>query len=130
MTSMTNCDQSKLTSKAVCHCGAVVIKFSGAPEKVAECNCSICRRLGALWVYRALEEVSLIHVEGATSTYSWGDKTLEFHRCKICGCTTHWLPLNEKYTVMGINARMIDGLRPSDVEISHEEFGGAGCFWS
>jgi len=130
MTSMTNCDQSKLTSKAICHCGAVVIEFSGAPEKVAECNCSICRRLGALWVYRALEEVSLIYAEGATSTYSWGDKTLEFHRCKVCGCTTHWLPLNEKYTVMGINARMIDGLRPSDVEISHEEFGGDGCFWS
>ena len=123
-------DQSEMTSKAICHCGAVVVEFSGVPDKVAECNCSICRRLGALWIYRAQEEVSLTYAEGATSTYAWGDKTLEFHRCKVCGCTTHWLPLMEKYSAMGINARMVDGLRPADVEIAHEDFGGAGCFWS
>lgn len=130
MTAMQKCDQSKMTSKATCHCGAVVVEFPGVPEKVTECNCSICRRLGTLWVYRAPEDVSLIYAEGTTSTYAWGDKTLEFHRCKVCGCTTHWLPINEKYSAMGINARMIDGLHPTDVEIEHEDFGGAGCFWS
>ena len=59
--------QFKMTSKAICHCGAVVVEFSGVPDEVAECNCSICRRLGALWIYRAQEEVSLTYAEGATS---------------------------------------------------------------
>ncbi len=127
---MKKCDQSRVRSKATCHCGAIVVEFPGVPEKVTECNCSICRRLGALWIYCAVEDVSLFYAQGATSTYAWGDKTLEFHRCKICGCVTHWLPLNEKYPAMGINARMIDGLHPTDVEIAHEDFGGAGCFWS
>lgn len=119
-----------MTSRAACHCGAIVIEIPDVPDKVVECNCSICRRLGALWVYRPPEEVALLHNEGATCTYVWGERRIEFHTCRICGCTTHWLPLIDEYTVIGINARMIDGLRPSDVEIVHEDFGGMGCFWS
>jgi hypothetical protein len=119
-----------MTAKATCHCGAITLEIPEMPDKVAECNCSICRRLGALWVYHPPEKVGIHHDQGATCTYVWGDRTLEFHSCRICSCTTHWLPLVDEYKVMGINARMIDGLRPSDVEVMHEDFGGAGCFWS
>jgi hypothetical protein len=119
-----------MTSRAKCHCGAIVVELLDVPDKVVECNCSICRRLGSLWVYRPLEEVVLSYDEGATSTYVWGDRRIEFHTCRICGCTTHWLPLIDEYTVLGINARMIDGLCPSDVEIVHEDYGETGCFWS
>ena len=34
-----------------CHCGAVRWRFEGAPESATSCNCSICRRHGALWAY-------------------------------------------------------------------------------
>ncbi len=119
-----------MSVKASCHCGAIIIEIPKLPDEVVECNCSICRRLGALWVYHPPEEVVTLHSEGATLTYAWADRTLEFHSCRKCSCTTHWLPLIDEYKVMGVNARMIDGLKPSDVKVMHEDFGGEGCFWS
>lgn len=36
-----------------------------------------------------------------TST-KWGDKDLEFHRCKTCGYTTHWMATDgSRYAVNG-----------------------------
>ena len=48
-------------------------------------------------------------VTGPTSTYSWGDKTIDFHHCSSCGCTTHWSPRpgRDDETRMGINARLL-----------------------
>src|SRR5437763_8152672 len=34
---------------ATCHCGSVRIHVRRAPRTVTHCNCSICRRYGALW---------------------------------------------------------------------------------
>ena len=34
-----------------CHCGAVHWRFEGIPKSATTCNCSICRRYGALWAY-------------------------------------------------------------------------------
>jgi hypothetical protein len=37
----------------------------------------------------------------------WGDKDLEFHRCRTCGCITHWSSVDSSYTRMGVNARLM-----------------------
>jgi hypothetical protein len=34
-----------------CHCGVVKLEIQSAREEVNDCNCSICRRYGALWAY-------------------------------------------------------------------------------
>jgi hypothetical protein len=88
-----------------CHCGAVTLDVARAPTEVTSCNCSICRRLGTLWAYYAPADV---RVTGATATYQWGDKTIDFHHCATCGCTTHWSPRdNRAADRMGINARLL-----------------------
>jgi hypothetical protein len=93
------------TLEGSCHCGAVTLDVAHPPIEVTSCNCSICRRLGTLWAYYAPAEV---RVSGATSTYRWGDKTLDFHRCATCGCTTHWTPIERRnLDRMGINARLL-----------------------
>jgi len=74
-----------------------------APDDVNECNCSICHRLGVLWAYYAMSDV---RIEGATVTYAWGEKTIDFHHCPTCGCTTHWSPRGERAR-LGINARLL-----------------------
>jgi hypothetical protein len=53
--------------------------------------------------YRASE----VAVHGETDTYVWGDRTLAFHRCKVCGCHTHWWPLQPDNDRMGVNARLM-----------------------
>lgn len=90
---------------ASCHCGAVRLEIAYPPGEVTSCNCSICRRTGVLCAYYKLTEVS---VSGATDVYMWGDRMIEFHRCKICGNPTHWSPVDRTYDRMGVNARLMD----------------------
>ena len=92
---------------ASCHCGAVRYEVKSAPSQLTSCNCSICRRLGTLWAYYPPEDVTLT---GATATYQWGDKTIDFHHCAKCGCTTHWSPIagTREAKRMGVNARLMD----------------------
>ncbi len=77
------------------------------PKWLVSCNCSVCTRLGALWAHAESTEIQLHYEAGATIAYSWGDKTLAFHSCKVCGCTTHWENLDlTKHTRMAVNFRM------------------------
>ena len=64
-----------------CHCGAVRIEVPRAPAWVASCNCSICRRTGALMAYYRPDEV---RVEGETAAYLTGDNFLE-HKPELEG---------------------------------------------
>lgn len=75
-----------------CHCGAVRIELPAPPATVTQCNCSICRRLGALWAFYPVAEVRVVAGPDATETYVWGEGTRRFVRCRACGCTTHVLP--------------------------------------
>jgi hypothetical protein len=96
------------TIEASCHCGAVHLEIKTPPETVTECNCSICRRYGVLWAYYPPEQVQIIPTRGATDTYMWDDRSIEFHRCKACGCVTHWAAVDTTVARMGVNARLMD----------------------
>ena len=100
--------------KGGCHCGAVRFAVETAPEDVTDCNCSICRRSGTLWAYYQAPEVRFAAENGPTDSYVWGDRMLELHRCRTCGCVTHWAPVDEHSDRMGVNARLMDPhiLRP------------------
>ena len=112
-----------------CHCGAVRIEVPRAPEWVASCNCSICRRTGWLVAYYPADQT---RVTGPTAVYSHGDRLIGFHHCPTCGCGTHWAPLEgsaerelppEVRALLdnrrGINARLLDGFDPRRIEIRH-----------
>jgi hypothetical protein len=92
--------------KSSCHCGTVEIEVDTAPETVTDCNCSVCRRYGVLWAYYSPKAVR-ISPANSTDSYEWGDKSLEFHRCKICGCVTHWQSKDKSRDRMGVNARLM-----------------------
>ncbi|MBS0277822.1 MAG: aldehyde-activating protein [Proteobacteria bacterium] len=49
---------------------------------------------------------------------------MQFHRCKTCGCVTHWWPVDESVNRMGANANLM----PRDVleKASVIPFDGAG----
>ena len=89
-----------------CICGAVRLAISRAPDEVTDCNCTMCRRYGALWAYYSPKDVTV--PSGLTDTFSRGPKLSDFHRCKICGCVTHWSALDKTYDRMGVNARLME----------------------
>ncbi len=88
-----------------CHCGKVRLQVPRAPTEITECNCTICRRYGSLMAYYSPTEVE---VSGATDIYMHGDKSIEFHRCRTCGCFTHWAPVDRALDRMGVNCRMME----------------------
>jgi hypothetical protein len=94
--------------EASCHCGGLRMEVATAPDTVTDCACSICRKKGALWAYYSPKDVRLIPAQGATQIYMWGDRMIEFHTCKTCGCTTHWAPADKTYDRMAVNARLMD----------------------
>jgi catechol 2,3-dioxygenase-like lactoylglutathione lyase family enzyme len=89
-----------------CHCGTVEVEVPGPPEALTLCNCSSCRRYGALWAYFPIEAVRITGHPEHTTEYVWGDKTLRTVRCRYCGCITHWEPLQPLVdSKLGVNMR-------------------------
>lgn len=92
--------------EASCHCGAVRFSVDSAPKDVNSCNCSICRRYGTLWGYYLRPHVTFAPDNGPTDVYMWGNRSLEFHRCRTCGCVTWWLSVDPARKRMGVNTRL------------------------
>jgi hypothetical protein len=93
--------------EASCHCGAVRLEIDSPPDEATDCHCSICRRYGALWAYYEPGRVRVLPAEPPTDVYVWGDRTLTTHRCRNCGCVSHWVAMDPEFDVMGVNARLM-----------------------
>lgn len=93
--------------KGTCHCGNVSFEITESPEYLVDCNCTACRRFGALWGH--IEQSAFTRAgEGKTTAYMHGDKMLAFHTCNNCGCTTHWEGHHPDHTHMAVNFRMCE----------------------
>ena len=106
-----------------CHCGRVQFELTQAPQKLVDCNCTVCRRIGALWGHVPITSVKIDAAPDSTLSYVRGDKMLAFHTCNTCGCTTHWENLLPDGQDMAINFRMCDPETVSLFEI--RKFDGA-----
>jgi hypothetical protein len=95
--------------KAVCHCGNIILSVNFLPGTYTQCNCSICRRLATKWLYYKTSEVKIRFKTEPSKTYQWGDKSIDFHHCPICGCATHYSSAaGTDYDRIAINANMLD----------------------
>ncbi|MDP2308311.1 MAG: GFA family protein [Pseudomonadota bacterium] len=95
--------------EATCHCGAVRLSIVEPPARVTSCNCSVCRRIGALWAYYRPEQVRIAPSDRATIAYVRGDGLIEFHHCSTCGCLTHYEGVDKARSErIGVNARMME----------------------
>jgi hypothetical protein len=117
--------------RAACHCTAVRFEVAELPDWVLDCNCTLCRRYGAIWAYPKADAVNFVQGADATDTYVWGDEMLAFHRCRHCGCVTHMTALDaDPPRVYGVNVRMIPTLDPRSVRLRQKDNGHTGFFWS
>ncbi|MEL6571705.1 MAG: GFA family protein [Pseudomonadota bacterium] len=111
-----------MTYEGACHCGAVSFVVDDTPARLVSCNCSACRRFGALWFHTLVPNVTFSATPEATIAYAWGDKMLAFQTCKTCGATTHYLPLDGSER-MAVNMRMVDPAAIDGIPVRH--FDGA-----
>jgi hypothetical protein len=74
-----------------CHCGAARWTLEGDPGSITACNCTLCRRYGALWAYDYVDE--RVRIVGPSSAYARADSadpTLEILFCPTCACVLAW----------------------------------------
>lgn len=113
--------------EGACLCGAVRWRVDHVPEGATACNCTACRRYGALWAYDYDGEG--ISVSGATESYARNNKVLGFHFCATCGCITHW---RARMDAPGGRRRIAVNLRLAEPEtvaaIPIDHFDGLGGF--
>ena len=107
-----------------------------SPSWVCDCNCSICRRYGALWAYswdrlsKRNLETTLVQGSDELEAYIWGNRWLGFWRCKACGCLTHHTSLAEPTKIRGVNARLFVNFDPASVTIHRSDNSHTGWFWT
>lgn len=110
-----------------CLCGNVSWTFDGKPESATACNCTACRRYGALWIYDY--EGEAIAVSGATKAYTRPNGVLGVHFCPECGCVTHWRSLHagaDGRRRMAVNVRLSEPDTVSNLLLEH--FDGLDSF--
>jgi hypothetical protein len=111
---------------ATCNCGHVRIRTNKTPVEVTECNCAICQEMGARWAYYSAAEVR-IETAGATRPFFAGDRMLAFHRCRTCGCATHWQSLDATRP-MAVNAVLLEGIDWDQMRVRHFDGADTRCF--
>lgn len=111
---------------ATCHCGAITVSVEASPTEVTDCNCSLCRNYGVLWAYFPANEISSLPDSSLTETYAWNGRHVDFHRCRNCGCVTHWMPRDSARDRRGINARLFPSSVLANARIRHRDGANTG----
>lgn len=68
-----------------CHCGAVRFKADLDLSQVITCNCSMCRRTGAILTFTPAARFELETPESALADYQFNKKVIHHLFCKTCG---------------------------------------------
>ena len=103
--------------KLTCHCGAVELEIT-LPDGIVDarrCNCSICRRKGAIAGSIPLSGLKIISGEDKLVLYQFDSKEAEHYFCSICGIYTHHRRRSnpDQY---GINLGCLEGVDPASIE--------------
>jgi hypothetical protein len=74
-----------------CHCGAVrfEVELRGGFEKVWRCNCTLCRRKGAIMGSVPLGRLRITRGQDKLTVYEWNTREAKHYFCSVCGIYTH-----------------------------------------
>jgi hypothetical protein len=87
---------------------------------LTSCNCSICRRYGALWAYYVASSVAIQAPKGGLSKYSWNRRIRAYYRCTRCGCVTHYAYRGKRRnTTIAVNAVNFEPAALAGARIRH-----------
>jgi hypothetical protein len=97
--------------KLTCHCRSVEaeINISDNLEKVLKCNCSICKRKGAIMSIVKNEDFIIVKGEEKLKLYQFHSKVAKHYFCSICGIYTHHNP-RANPAMTGFNIGCVDDI--------------------
>lgn len=99
--------------RASCHCGAVVLELElpNGIENPRRCDCSICRRKGAVVASVPLSGLKVIAGADSLREYRFNTEVARHYFCSVCGIYTHHQRRSnpEEY---GYNVGCLKGINP------------------
>ncbi|MBY7832692.1 GFA family protein [Vibrio fluvialis] len=102
--------------RATCHCGAVELELS-LPDGIVDprrCDCSICRRKGAIVASVTLDAIRIVKGQEALRLYQFNTQTAKHYFCSVCGIYTHHQRRSNPHQY-GYNAGCLEGVNPFDL---------------
>ena len=102
--------------KLSCHCGKVQIELSlpNGIEKPRRCDCSMCRRRGAIVASVPLNGIRIIQGEKALKLYQFNTNTAKHFFCGECGIYTHHQRRSNP-SEYGYNVGCLEGVNPYEL---------------
>lgn len=102
--------------KASCHCRSVVfeVKLPNGLENPRRCDCSMCRRRGAIVASVLLDDIKIIKGQRSLSLYQFNTKTAKHYFCSKCGIYTHHQRRSNPHQY-GFNVACLEGVNPFDL---------------
>lgn len=102
--------------KASCHCGAVQYELDlpNGIENPRRCDCSMCRRRGAIVASVKLNGLRIIKGEDKLSLYQFNTMTAKHYFCSVCGIYTYH-QRRSKPDEFGFNVGCLEGVNPYDL---------------
>ena len=103
--------------RASCHCGVVELELE-LPDGIVDprrCDCSICRRKGAVVASVPLSGVHIVKGAEYLTLYQFNTHTAKHYFCSRCGIYTHHQRRSnpEQY---GYNVGCLEGINPLAIE--------------
>lgn len=99
-----------------CHCGAVQfeLELPNGLVQLRRCNCSMCRRRGAIVASVPLAGIHITQGEDKLNLYQFNTMTARHYFCSICGIYTHHQRRSnpKEYSV---NVACLDGVDPFEL---------------
>ena len=95
--------------KLKCHCGNIEaeINITSDLEKVLKCNCSICKRKGAIMSMVKNEDFTIVKGRDKLKLYQFHSKVAKHYFCSNCGIYTHHNPRSNP-AMTGFNLGCVD----------------------
>lgn len=95
--------------KLKCHCGAIEADVNVPKnfEKILRCNCSLCKRKGALMSMVKNENFKIIKGEDKLKIYQFHTRVAKHYFCSNCGIYTHHNPRSNP-AMTGFNLGCLD----------------------
>jgi len=102
--------------KASCHCGSVEfeVHLPNGLEQPRRCNCSFCRRRGAIVASTTLDGIRILKGADKLSLYQFNTNTAKHYFCSICGIYTHHQRRSNPHQ-FGFNVACLEGVNPFDL---------------
>lgn len=101
---------------ATCHCGAIQLALSlpNGIENPRRCDCSICKRKGAIVASVALDGIRVVKGQEFIKLYQFNTNTAKHYFCSNCGIYTHHQRRSSP-NEYGYNIGCLEGVNPFDL---------------